>query len=149
LIGILTGFFQHSAFSFFNVMPVRIAGVILPEQKHVDIALTRVYGIGRALSVKILQQAGVDPRQRVKDLTEREGNAIRDVIEKQNQVEGELRREVTGNIRRLKDIGSYRGARHSRRLPARGQRTRTNSRTVRGNIRKTAGSGRRAASDKK
>lgn len=130
-------------------MPIRIAGVILPDQKHVEIALTRIYGIGRSLSVKILHQAGIDPQQRVKDLTEREGNAIRDLIDERYQVEGELRREVTGNIRRLKDIGSYRGTRHSRHLPARGQRTRTNSRTVRGNIRKTAGSGRRAAADKK
>lgn len=130
-------------------MPIRIAGVILPDQKHLGIALTRIHGIGRSLSVKILREAGVDTQQRVKDLTEREGNAIREIIEERYQVEGELRREVTGNIRRLKDIGSYRGTRHSRHLPARGQRTRTNSRTVRGNIRRTAGSGRRAEAEKR
>ncbi|MDP3685569.1 MAG: 30S ribosomal protein S13 [bacterium] len=130
-------------------MPVRIAGIILPEQKRVEIALTRVYGIGRTLSGKILTQAGVDPSVRVKDLTDKEANAIRGILESGAPVEGELRREAAENIRRLKEINCFRGVRHIRRLPVRGQRTRTNSRTVRGNIRKTAGSGRRLASDKK
>lgn len=130
-------------------MPVRIAGIILPEHKRVEIALTRVYGIGRSLSEKILSRAGVDPAVRVKNLTEKEAGAIRGVLEGGVSVEGELRREITENIRRLKEINCFRGVRHIRRLPVRGQRTRTNSRTVRGNIRKTAGSGRRAAPDKK
>lgn len=129
-------------------MSVRIAGVVLPDQKQVGVALTRVYGIGRSLSLDILREAKINPLERVKDLTEREGNSIRDIIEKRYRVEGELRREVAGNIRRLKEIGSYRGMRHSRHLPARGQRTRTNSRTVRGNVRRTAGSGRRTAAEK-
>lgn len=130
-------------------MPVRIAGITLPEHKRVDIALTRVYGIGRSLSGKILSQAGVDRAVRVKDLTDKETNAIRGVLENGIPVEGELRRGIIEDIRRLKDINCFRGVRHIRRLPVRGQRTRTNSRTVRGNIRKTAGSGRRASPDKK
>lgn len=129
-------------------MPVRIAGVILPEHKRVEIALTRVYGIGRSLSGKVLAQAGVDPAVKVKDLTEKEANAIRGILERDIPVEGELRREIAEDIRRLKEINCFRGTRHMRRLPVHGQRTRTNSRTVRGNIRKTAGSGRRAASEK-
>lgn len=129
-------------------MPVRIAGVVLPDQKHVNIALTRIYGIGRSGSLQILREVGVDPAQRVRDLTEREAGAIRELIEKRFRVEGELRREMSENIRRLKDIASYRGLRHIKRLPVRGQRTRTNSRTVRGNVRKTAGSGRRTAAEK-
>ena len=129
-------------------MSIRIAGVILPEKKHVGVALTRIYGIGTSASQSILREAGVRPEERVRDLTEREAGVLREIIERSYQVEGELRRLVSGNVRRLKDIGSYRGARHIRRLPARGQRTRTNSRTVRGNVRKTAGSGRRAANEK-
>lgn len=129
-------------------MPVRIAGVTLPEQKRVGIALTRLFGVGTSLSIKILLEAGVDPSARIKDLTEKESSAIRDVIAKGILVEGELRREVVENIRRLKETGSYRGQRHIRRLPVHGQRTRTNSRTVRGNVRKTAGSGRRSPAEK-
>ncbi|TSC72404.1 MAG: small subunit ribosomal protein S13 [Parcubacteria group bacterium Gr01-1014_38] len=130
-------------------MAIRIAGVILPDQKRVEIALARLYGVGRSLSGKILAQAGVDPSVKVRDLTEKEASAIRESIERGISVEGELRRDVTENIRRLKDIHCYRGLRHIRRLPVRGQRTRTNSRTVRGNIRRTAGSGRRASPEKK
>ncbi|TSC64153.1 MAG: small subunit ribosomal protein S13 [Parcubacteria group bacterium Gr01-1014_106] len=129
-------------------MPVRISGVILPDQKRVEIALTRVYGIGRAMSGKILSRAGVDPSVKVKDLTDKEAGAIREIIERETPVEGELRRDITDNIRRLKDINCYRGTRHMRHLPVHGQRTKTNSRTVRGNVRRTAGSGRRAASEK-
>lgn len=129
-------------------MAVRIAGVVLPDQKRVEIALTRIYGIGRRTSVRILQRAGVDPATRCRELTEKESGTIRSLIEREHRTEGELRREILQNIRRLKEIGAYRGVRHARRLPARGQRTRTNSRTVRGNIRKTAGSGRRKAAEK-
>lgn len=129
-------------------MAIRIAGVILPDAKRVDIALTRLYGVGRSLSGKILAQAGVDPNVKVHELTEKEAGSIREIIERGFNVEGELRRDTTDNIRRLKDINCYRGLRHIRRLPVRGQRTKTNSRTVRGNIRRTAGSGRRAAAEK-
>lgn len=129
-------------------MAVRVAGVTLPEHKPVGIALTRLFGLGTSLSLQILRQAGVDPETRTKDLTEKEVTVIRDIIVRERTVEGELRREVVESIRRLKEIGSYRGQRHSRRLPVRGQRTRTNSRTVRGNVRKTAGSGRRTAAEK-
>jgi len=129
-------------------MAVRIAGVVLPDQKRVEIALTRIYGIGRRSSVRILQKAGVNPMTRCRELTEKESGAIRSLIEREYRTEGELRRETLQNIRRLKEIGAYRGVRHARRLPVHGQRTRTNSRTVRGNVRKTAGSGRRKAAEK-
>jgi len=129
-------------------MPVRIAGIVIPENKRIEIALTYVYGIGRNLSRQVLAKAGVDADTRTKDLTEHETSKIRDLIEKTYRVEGDLRREIVTNVRRLKDIGSYRGFRHMKHLPVRGQRTRTNSRTIRGNIRKTAGSGRRSAAEK-
>lgn len=130
-------------------MPIRIAGVTLPDEKRVGVALTRLYGVGRSLSAKILTAAGVAPLARMKDLTEKEAAAIRDAIAARGiLLEGDLRREAAENIRRLKEIGAYRGIRHSKRLPVRGQRTRTNSRTVRGNVRRTAGSGRRAAAEK-
>jgi small subunit ribosomal protein S13 len=129
-------------------MPVRIAGIVIPEDKRIEVALTYVYGIGRNLSRRVLAKAGVDADTRTKDLTEHETSKIRDLIEKTYRVEGDLRREIVTNVRRLKDIGSYRGFRHMKHLPVRGQRTRTNSRTVRGNIRKTAGSGRRSAAEK-
>lgn len=121
----------------------RIAGVTLPVQKRIDIGLTYIYGIGRVTAKKILEETGVSPEVRVKDLTEAQANTLRDAVEKNRRVEGELRREVLGNIKRLKDIGSYRGSRHNKGLPARGQRSKTNSRTVRGNVRKTMGSGKR------
>lgn len=130
-------------------MAVRIAGVILPDQKRVEIALTRIYGIGRSTSLRVLKDADVNPFARCVDLTEKEANRIRELIEERFRTEGELRREVIQNIRRLKEIGSYRGTRHARALPTRGQRTRTNSRTVRGNVRRTAGSGRRRAPEKR
>ncbi len=119
----------------------RIAGVDLPKDKRVEIGLTYIYGIGRTLSNKILQQANVNPDTKVKDLTEEEIIRIREAI-KDYKVEGDLRREVSLNIKRLIDIGTYRGQRHKRNLPVRGQRTRTNARTKRGK-RKTVGSGRR------
>jgi small subunit ribosomal protein S13 len=116
----------------------RIAGVELPSQKRVEIGLTYIYGIGKSLSNRILHEAGVNPDTRVKDLTESEISTIQTIIQKDFRVEGELRRIVQGNIRRLIDIGCYRGVRHRRGLPVRGQRTRTNARTKRGR-RKTVG----------
>lgn len=125
----------------------RIAGINLPN-KRVVIALTYLYGIGRSISNKILEAAKVDKDIRVSKLTEEQVNKIRELIEKNYKVEGELRRDVMANIKRVKDIGAYRGIRHLRGLPVRGQRTKTNSRTVRGNVRHTMGSGRRTAAQK-
>lgn len=124
-------------------MAVRLAGVVLPNNKRVAVGLTYVYGIGRSTASKILTAAKINADTRVKDLTETEVAALRPLIEKQLKVEGELRRELMMNIKRLKEISSYRGTRHTKRLPVRGQRTRTNSRTIRGNVRRTMGSGRR------
>lgn len=126
----------------------RIAGVILPPHKRIEIGLTYIYGIGQSLAKKILVEARVDADKHVSLLTSEEEGRLRDIIEKKYKVEGDLRRIVATNIKRLKEIGSYRGTRHAKNLPARGQRTRTNSRTVRGNVRKTAGSGRRSAAEK-
>lgn len=124
----------------------RIAGVLIPSNKRVVIALTYVHGIGRTTAQKILKQTNIDESTRVKDLTPDQENAIRTIVDKEYKVEGELRREVLGNIKRLKDINCYRGLRHKVGLPVRGQRTKSNSRTVRGNKRNTAGSGRRVIS---
>jgi len=110
----------------------RIAGVDLPRDKRIEIALTYIYGIGRSTSSRILEQTGVSPATRVRDMTEDEVARLREVIERSLQVEGDLRRVVTANIQRLVDIGSYRGIRHRRGLPVRGQRTRTNARTRKG-----------------
>jgi len=126
----------------------RIAGVNLPNDKKVDVALTYLYGIGLTLSLKILADMKVDKNKRVKDLSDDEVNSLRNEIEKKYRVEGELRREVLGNIKRLKEIGCYRGSRHAKNLPVRGQRTKTNSRTVRGNKRHTMGSGRKPTGQK-
>ena len=126
----------------------RIAGVNIPTGKRVLIGLTAVYGIGPSLSREVLKQAKVEETMRVKDLTESQINTLRQIIEKTLSVEGDLRRERLLNVKRLKEVGSYRGSRHSKGLPVRGQRTKTNSRTVRGNVRRTAGSGRVAASSK-
>ena len=120
----------------------RIAGVDLPQNKHVWIGLTQIYGIGRSSSRKILEQAGVEETTKVKDLTEDEARRIRQAIQDDARVEGDLRKEVGQNIRRLIEIGSYRGVRHRRNLPVRGQRTHTNSRTRKG-PRKGAIAGRR------
>lgn len=127
---------------------VRIAGMTLPANKRVLIALTYLYGIGLTLSQKILAEAKITDNPRVTDLTEAQASKLRELIEKQYRVEGDLKREVLLNIKRLKEIGSYRGSRHSRNLPVRGQRTKTNSRTVRGNVRRTMGSGRKSAAEK-
>lgn len=110
----------------------RISGVDLPREKRVEIALTYIYGIGLYTSQKILTDTGVNPDTRVRDLTDDETNRLREVIDRDYRVEGDLRREVNMNIKRLMDIGSYRGMRHRRGLPLRGQRTRTNARTRRG-----------------
>lgn len=126
----------------------RISGITLPKEKRVEIGLTYIFGIGLTTSNKILKEAGVDPNIRVKDLTEEQENQLRKAIDGKYHVEGELRREVLMNIKRLKEIGSYRGTRHTKGLPARGQRTKTNSRTVRGNKRKTMGSGRKDTNQK-
>ena len=127
----------------------RIAGVDLPRNKRVEIGLTYIYGIGRSLSGNILRKAGVDPDTRVKDLTESEITALREVIDRECQVEGDLRRELQMNIRRLLDIGCYRGLRHRRNLPVHGQRTRTNARTKRGPKKTVPGRGRRRGMKKK
>ena len=110
----------------------RIAGVDLPRNKHVNIALTYIYGIGNPRSARILDQANVDPMKKVQDLGEDEVNRIRQVIESEGLVEGDLRKETAMNVRRLIEIGSYRGYRHRRNLPVRGQRTHTNARTRKG-----------------
>lgn len=129
-------------------MIVRIAGFNLPPNKRIEVSLTYLYGIGLSLSKKILKELNINPDTRAKDLKEEEVNRLRELIEKRYRVEGDLRREILSNIKRLKEIGSYRGSRHSRGLPARGQRTKTNSRTVRGNVRRTMGSGRKTAAEK-
>ena len=129
-------------------MAVRIAGVNIPNEKRVEIALTYVYGIGLTQANVILEKTKVNKDTRVKDLKDEEVNKIRELIEKQYTVEGDLRREVGSNIKRLKEIGSVRGYRHSHNLPVRGQRTKTNSRTVRGNKRVTMGSGRAKSAQK-
>ena len=121
----------------------RIAGVNIPESKQIEIALTYIYGIGRSLSRKILEKVGINPKKKASDLTTHEVSLLKDMIEKEYKVEGELKRTVMMNIKRLKDITCWRGMRHTRGLPVRGQRTRTNTRTVRGNVRKTVGSGRK------
>ena len=110
----------------------RIAGIDLPVRKRAEIGLTYIYGIGRSRALSILGRAGVDPAKQVKDLTEEEVTRIRQIIEEEGGVEGDLRKEVALNIRRLIEIGSYRGMRHRRNLPARGQRTHTNARTRKG-----------------
>ena len=127
----------------------RIAGIDLPRNKRVEIGLTYIFGIGRVTSNDILWKAGVDPDTRVKDLTESEVASLREVIDREHLVEGDLRREVQTNIRRLVDIGCYRGLRHRRNLPVHGQRTRTNARTKRGPKKTVAGRGRRRGMKKK
>jgi small subunit ribosomal protein S13 len=127
---------------------IRIAGINIPDEKCIDVSLTYIYGIGPSTSKKVLEDLGIDPKTRTKDISEKDANRLRDVIEKENKVEGELRHERKMNIRRLKEVGCYRGTRHQRGLPVRGQRTKTNNRTVRGNKRVTMGSGRGAAASK-
>lgn len=121
----------------------RIAGVNIPDKKQIEIGLTYIYGIGRSLSRKILNEAKIDFHARASNLSPEEVNRLREIIEKRHKTEGDLRREVMFSIKRLRDIGSWRGLRHIKGLPVRGQRTKVNSRTVRGNVRKTVGSGRK------
>lgn len=127
---------------------IRIAGVIIPENKRIDASLPYVYGIGRPMAVKILNEAKIDLSKRTSDLTQEEVGRLRDIVEKKYRVEGDLKREIMMNIKRLRDIGSYRGNRHMKGLPSRGQRTKTNSRTRRGNKRVTVGSGRKTVEKK-
>ena len=123
----------------------RIAGVSIPDNKRIAIAITYIYGVGNSLSKKILAETKIDPNKKAQDLTAEELNSLKEAIEKNNKIEGDLRRQVMVNIKRLKDIGTWRGTRHTKKLPVRGQRTKTNTRTVRGNVRKTMGSGRKPA----
>lgn len=127
----------------------RIEGVDLPRNKRVEIGLTYIYGIGRTRSQEILTQTGINPDTRIKDLTDAEVTQLRDCVTQNYKVEGDLRREVQLNIKRLIEIGSYRGLRHRRNLPVRGQRTRTNSRTRKGPKKTVAGRGRRRGAKKK
>ena len=129
-------------------MPIRISGVNISDNKRIVVALTDLYGIGRSTSESVLRKLKIDENTRTNQLTGDEEKKIRDYIETNLKVEGDLRREVTKNIKHQIDVGTYRGIRHQKKLPVRGQRTRTNSRTVRGNVRRTAGSGRRPAAEK-
>ena len=122
---------------------MRLLGVNIPDQKRIEASLTYVYGIGPALSRRILDAAKVSTEKRTKDLTTEEMNSIKNVVEKSHRIEGELRQLVRHNIDRLKSLQTYRGTRHARHLPVRGQRTKSNSRTAHGNVRKTAGSGKK------
>lgn len=121
---------------------MRISGITIPDNKRLEIGLTGIFGVGRSRAKKILESVKIDFGKTAKDLNKDEENKIREAIESFN-IEGNLKREISENIKRLKDISSYRGIRHSRYLPTRGQRTKTNSRTIRGNVRKTMGSGKR------
>src|SRR3989344_7532033 len=125
----------------------RIAGVNIPENKQIEVALTYIYGIGPSLSKKILSQVSINFAKKTSELSAEEISKLKEFIEKNYKIEGELRREVMMNIKRLKDIGAWRGLRHMKGLPVRGQRTKTNNRTVRGNVRKTVGSGRKPAAE--
>lgn len=122
---------------------MRLLGVNIPDQKRIEASLTYIYGIGPAIAQRILAEAKINPDTRTKDLTADDLSALKNTIESNYRTEGELRQLVRSNIERLKNLQAYRGLRHMRKLPVRGQRTKTNSRTVRGNVRKTAGSGKR------
>jgi small subunit ribosomal protein S13 len=127
----------------------RIAGVDIPKDKRVEVSLRSIFGIGPAVSRRLLEQTGISPDVKVRDLTDDEVNRIREAIDKGVKVEGDLRKEINFNIKRYIDIGSYRGLRHRRGLPARGQRTKTNARTKRGSRKTVAGRGRRRGVSKK
>ena len=126
----------------------RISGTNIPENKRIEIALTYVYGIGASLSKKILSKLKIDLNIRTNELSSNDVDRLRDEVEKNYKIEGELRQEKMMNIKRLKDINCYRGSRHIKGLPVRGQNTKTNTRTVRGNVRRTVGSGRKKSADK-
>ena len=127
----------------------RIAGIDIPRNKHVGVALQYIYGIGSTMSHKILAQAAVDSEIKTDDLTEEEVNRLREIIDREYKVEGELRKEINLNVKRLMEIGSYRGVRHRHSLPVRGQNTRTNARTRRGSRKTVAGRGKRRGTTKK
>ncbi|OGH84224.1 MAG: 30S ribosomal protein S13 [Candidatus Magasanikbacteria bacterium RIFOXYA2_FULL_44_8] len=127
---------------------MRISGINIPKEKKVRISLRYLYGIGPTLADDILEIAGIDGNIRVKDLTNAQQDKLRELVEKNHKTEGDLRREVMANIKRMKDVKCYRGIRHMKHLPVRGQRTKTNSRTVRGNVRKTAVSGKKLSAQK-
>lgn len=127
---------------------MRVSGVTIPQNKQIGIALTYIYGVGLTSAKNILDKAHIDTTIRVKDLTQDQEDTVRSIIEKEFKTEGDLRREIGANIKRLKDIKSYRGTRHMKHLPVRGQRTKTNSRTVRGNKRNLATSGKKPAAQK-
>lgn len=124
---------------------MRIVGITIPDNKKIVFALPYIYGIGLSSARAIVERAQVDPNKRAQDLTPQEANRLREILEKEYRIEGELRREIMMNIKHLRELQTYRGARHIRGLPVRGQRTKTNSRTRRGNVRKTVGSGRKSA----
>ena len=126
---------------------MRILGITLPEEKRIEIALTALYGVGRSRAQSVLKEAKVDFATKAKNITPDQENTIRKIIET-FKIEGDLKRQVAANVKRLKDIKAYRGVRHTRMLPVHGQRTKTNSRTRRGNTRKTMGTGRKAAEKK-
>ncbi len=126
----------------------RIAGVNIPENKKIIFSLAYIYGLGRSQAKKITASLKINPDKRASELSAEELNRLKDLVEKNYKIEGELKRIVQGNIKRLREIGAYRGYRHSRGLPVRGQRTKTNSRTRRGNVRKTVGSGRKKSAEK-
>lgn len=126
----------------------RISGISLPAEKRIEASLPYLYGVGWPMAKKLLAETKIDPNTRTKDLTEAELNKIREWLDVNSKIEGSLRQQILLNIKRLKEIGSYRGTRHIRGLPVRGQRTKTNSRTRHGNVRRTAGSGRKKSSDK-
>jgi small subunit ribosomal protein S13 len=128
----------------------RFLGINIPDDKKINIALTYIYGIGRSSSEKLLKEANIDFQKKTKDLSASELNSLKELIEKNKiNTEGDLRRDIRSNIKRLINVNSYRGIRHTKRLPLRGQRTKTNSRTVRGNVRRTVGSGRAKAATAK
>lgn len=129
-------------------MIARIVGINLPSKKRIEIGLTYIFGIGNSLSKKILEETKIDKNKLAEDLNTEEMDRLKKAIEASYRTGGELKRDIGSNIKRLKDIGCYRGTRHEKRLPCRGQRTKTNSRTVRGNFRKTMGSGRRPSAKK-
>ena len=127
---------------------MRVAGITIPREKPLVIALTYIYGVGLTSAKKIVDLSKIDPQKRIKELTQIEEDLVRNIVEKQYKTEGDLRRDVSSNIKRLKDIKCYRGTRHIKHLPTRGQRSKTNSRTVRGNKRNTAASGKKPTGQK-
>jgi len=127
----------------------RISGVNIPEKKRIEVALTYIYGIGQSLSKKILTAIKINPNIKAGQLDSTQINQLKEIIEKKYKIEGDLRRDILMNIKRLKDIGTWKGMRHLKKLPVRGQRTKTNNRTVRGNVKKTVGSGRKSAASPK